>query len=44
MSGDTYSFTYNDLGYRTTKTHDNVTTTYYLSGSQIPAEETDGNN
>ena len=41
--GDTYSFTYNDAGIRTTKTKNGVTTTYYLSGSQILAEETSGN-
>ena len=39
----TYSFTYNDEGIRTTKTKAGVTTTYYLSGSQIIGEETNGN-
>ena len=42
-SGNTYSFTYNDSGYRTSKTVNGVTTTYYLNGSQIIAEETNGN-
>ena len=42
-SGNTYSFTYNDEGIRTSKTKNGVTTTYYLNGSQIMAEETDGN-
>ena len=37
------SFTYNDSGIRTSKTKNGVTTTYYLSGSQIIAEETNGN-
>ena len=41
--GNTYSFTYNDDGIRTTKTKNGVTTTYYISGSQILAEETNGN-
>ena len=38
-----YSFTYNDEGIRTSKTKNGVTTTYYLSGSQVVAEETSGN-
>ena len=42
-SGTTYSFTYNDEGIRTAKTKSGVTTAYYLSGSQIVAEETSGN-
>jgi len=42
-SGDTYSFTYNDEGIRTSKTVNGVKTTYYLNGSQIAAEETNGN-
>jgi RHS repeat-associated protein len=42
-SNVTYSFTYNDEGIRTTKTKAGVTTTYYLSGSQIIGEETNGN-
>ena len=37
------SFTYNADGIRTSKTKNGVTTTYYLSGSQILAEETNGN-
>ena len=41
--GNTYSFTYNDAGTRTTKTKNGVTTTYYLNGTQILAEETSGN-
>ena len=36
-------FKYNDEGIRTSKTTNGVTTTYYLSGSQILAEETNGN-
>ena len=36
-------FTYNDEGIRTSKTVNGVKTTYYLSGSQIIAEETNGN-
>ena len=32
-----------DEGIRTSKTVNGVTTTYYLSGSQIIAEETSGN-
>ena len=42
-SGTTYSFTYNDEGIRTAKTKSGVTTAYYLSGSQVVAEETNGN-
>ena len=41
--GNTYAFTYNDEGIRTSKTKNGVTTTYYLNGSQIVAEETNGN-
>ncbi|MBO5207041.1 MAG: hypothetical protein J6C09_05595 [Clostridia bacterium] len=37
--GKTYSFGYNDEGIRTSKTVNGVTTTYYLSGSQIIAEQ-----
>lgn len=37
------TFTYNDEGIRTSKTVDGVTTNYYLNGSQIVAEETNGN-
>ena len=37
------SFVYNDEGIRTSKTVNGVTTNYYLSGSQIIAEETNGN-
>jgi len=40
---NSYSFTYNDEGIRTSKTKNGVTTTYYLNGSQIMAEETSGN-
>ena len=36
------SFTYNAEGIRTSKTVNGVTTTYYLSGSQIIGEETNG--
>jgi len=43
QSGTTQSFTYNDEGIRTSKTVNGVTTTYYLSGSTIIAEETSGN-
>ena len=42
-NGKTMSFTYNDEGIRTSKTVNGVTTTYYLSGSQIIGEETSGN-
>ena len=42
-SGTSYSFTYNDEGIRTSKTKNGVTTTYYLSGSHLVAEETSGN-
>ena len=35
--------TYNDEGYRATKTYQNKVTTYYLDGSRIIAEETNGN-
>ena len=38
-----YNFTYNDEGMRTSKTVNGVTTTYYVSGTQILAEETNGN-
>ena len=37
------SFTYNDEGIRTSKTVNGVTTTYYLDGSRIVGEETNGN-
>ena len=43
QSGTTQTFTYNDEGIRTSKTVNGVTTTYYLSGSTIIAEETSGN-
>ena len=36
------TYTYNDEGIRTSKTKNGVTTTYYLNGSQIVAEETNG--
>ena len=38
---NTYSFTYNDDGIRTSKTVNGITTKYYLNGSQIVAEESD---
>ena len=41
--GNTISFSYNDDGIRTSKTVNGVTTTYYIQGSQIIAEETNGN-
>ena len=41
--GNVYSFTYNDEGIRTSKTKNGVTTNYYVSGSQIIAEETNNN-
>ena len=40
---DVYSFTYDDNGMRTSKTKDGVKTTYYLSGTTIVGEETNGN-
>ena len=40
---NTYAYTYNDEGIRTSKTINGVTHTYHLSGSQIVAEEW-GNN
>ena len=40
---NSYTFVYNDDGIRTSKTKNGVTTTYYLNGSQIMAEETNGN-
>ena len=43
VSGKNISFTYNDEGIRTSKTVNGVTTTYYIQGSQIIAEETNGN-
>ncbi len=42
-SGAKYEFTYNDEGVRTSKSKNGVTTTYYLNGSQIIGEETNGN-
>ena len=39
----TYNFTYNDEGMRTSKTVNGITTNYYVSGTQILAEETNGN-
>ena len=39
---NTMSFEYNDEGIRTSKTVNGVTTTYYLNGSQIIGEETNG--
>ena len=46
--GSTYTFTYNDEGIRTSKTQTDangnvITTTYYLDGSLIIGEETNGN-
>ena len=41
--GVTYSFTYNDQGFRTSKTKDGVTTNYYYEGSRLIVEETQGN-
>ena len=38
-----YTFTYNDEGIRTSKTYNgNITTNYYYSGSQLIAEDADG--
>ena len=37
------TFTYNDEGIRTSKTVNGVTTNYYLDGSRIVGEETNGN-
>ena len=42
-SSKTITFEYNDEGIRTSKTVNGVTTSYYLNGSQIMAEETNGN-
>ncbi len=42
-SSKTITFEYNDEGIRTSKTVNGVTTNYYLNGSQIMAEETNGN-
>lgn len=43
-TGNTAEFTYNDEGIRTSKTVNEVKTTrYYLDGSRIIGEETDGN-
>ena len=38
-AGNTYAYTYNDEGVRTSKTINSVVHTYHLSGSQIFAEE-----
>ena len=38
-----FSFTYNDEGIRTSKSRNGVKTNYYLNGSQIVAEKTNGN-
>ena len=44
LVGNQYVYcTYNDEGYRATKTYQNKVTTYYLDGSRITAEETSGN-
>ena len=40
---NTYSFTYNSDGIRTSKTVNGVTTNYYLCGSTVVGEETNGN-
>ena len=40
--GKSYSFVYNDNGVRIQKTVNGVATTYYVSGSEIVAEETAG--
>ena len=41
--GASYTFTYNDEGMRTSKTYNgNITTNYYYSGSQLIAEDADG--
>ena len=40
VGGKSMSFSYNSEGIRTTKTVNGVTTTYYLSGSKIIAEQT----
>ena len=37
---NTYSFTYNDEGIRTSKTVNGTTTYYYYSGTKLVAEET----
>ena len=42
-NGKTMSFSYNDEGVRTSKTVNGVTTTYYVEGSKVIAEETNGN-
>ena len=41
--GKDFEFSYNDEGLRTSKTVDGVTTNYYLNGSRIIGEETNGN-
>mgnify|MGYP003293512885 CR=1 FL=1 len=41
--GVTYSFTYNDQGFRTSKTKNGITTKYYYDSSRLIAEETQGN-
>ena len=44
LVGNQYVYcSYNDEGYRTTKMNRGVVTTFYLSGSQIVAEEKNGN-
>ena len=43
MGSNTYSFTYNADGIRTSKTKNGVKTTYFISGSRIVAEETNNN-
>ena len=40
---NSYSFTYDDNGIRTSKTKNGVKTTYYVSGATILGEETNGN-
>ena len=42
-NSNTYSFTYDENGYRTSKTKNGVTTNYYYDGGKLLAEETSGN-
>ena len=41
--GVTYSFAYDENGYRTSKTKNGVTTTYYYDDGKLVAEKTNGN-
>lgn len=43
VGSNTYSFTYDSDGIRTSKTKNGVKTTYFISGSRIVAEETNNN-